>query len=503
MSIDANYYYSPGTEKKRKSRALKVALGLLLALVLAGTAYGAFFGYKIYSLGKKINPDSPENATSVIGAVQSLLIHPAINLKGYESGRINILLLGVAGEKKPGSFLTDTIMIASINTRTNQVALFSIPRDLYVKIADTKLQTKINSVYQYGLEGHQDSGNADTIEKTIKNITGLEMDYYAVLNFDGFQKIINAIGGINVMNERDIFDPRYPGPNYSYETFELKKGFQHLDGEVALKYARERHNDPEGDFGRAKRQQQILQATKNKIFSTNTLLNVMTLNNLFDALGETIRTDIQPEEIGSFMELAKKLDTQNINNMVVDAWNKDSLLKVAHVPFGNVQAFVLIPRVGNYSEVQELAQNIFDLNKIKRKKEEIANEAATLAILNQSGDPDLTTKIKKLLSENLDHKNVLVLTDPTKTIQDSTVVYDFNDGTKPFTLNELVEKLPATPGYEIDPTIQKLAAGKNIDLVIRIGKDLEDIYNKEDATLDDLNNARDEQQYLNLLDNQK
>jgi len=480
----------------------KIIFGLLIFVFLAGTAYGSFFVYKIYSVGKKINIEN-NSASSIIGTVKSLAASNAKSLQGADKDRVNILLLGIAGKGKPGQFLTDTIMIASLNPKTNQVALLSIPRDLYVKIHGTNLQTKINSVYQYGLSNNNNDSNAaaGVIEKTITDITAIDINYYIVLNFDGFEKSIDDIGGINITSERDLYDTRYPGPNYSYETFQLSKGFHQLDGATALKYARERHNDPEGDFGRAKRQQQIMQATKNKIFSAGTLFNLIALNNLFDTLGENIRTDISTQDLATFFELMKKLDTNNINNVVVDAWSKDSLLKVSHVQYGSVSAFVLIPRVGNYSEIQDLAQNIFDLNKLTRRKNEIAKEDASIAIINESGNSQIIQKIKKVLQENLDYKNVVILADSNKILSDTTTVYDSTNGQKPFTLDELAGKLPATVSYAINPDIAKIIQNKTIDMTIVIGKDLIQKYNMEENTIQDLNNAQDDQMYINLLDN--
>lgn len=482
-------------KQRQRSRLFKIIFWLFLAVSLGGISYGSFFAYKIYFVGKKISIAN-ENDSSFLQTLKSFTSGNSINLKSSSGGRINILLLGIAGKGKPGQNLTDTLMIASFNQKTGQVAFLSLPRDLYATISGSNLQTKINSVYQYGLNKNQNDPQkgAETIVRTIEDITSLKMNYYAILNFDGFEKIINSIGGINIMNERDIYDPRYPGPNYSYETFELKKGFHHLDGATALKYARERHDDPEGDFGRAKRQQQIIQATKNKIFSAGTLLNPFALNKLFDALGENIVTDVRPDEISDFLELAKKLDTQNINNVVVDAWNKDSLLKVAHMDYGGVRAFSLVPRVGNFSEIQELAQNVFDLNKIKRKRAEIAKEDARVALINQSGEPTVLNKIKKLLAENLDYKNIAVLENFNKSPAPQSTVHDLTDGRKPFTADELAAKLPAAVSYRRNEIIDKALAGKNADIVIVIGKDLVEKYNMEEGTLEDLNKARDDQE---------
>ncbi|EKE11861.1 MAG: cell envelope-related transcriptional attenuator [uncultured bacterium] len=496
---------APLAENPKKPIVKKIVYNFFLWLfsffILYGIFYGGFFIYKTYSIGKKMNPEI-HPSSSILNAIKSIANQNLPPIKGNDDDQINILLLGTAGKGKPGQNLTDTLMVASIDAKTNRVALLSVPRDLYVPVPDAKINTKINSVYQYGLSssGNDEKKAAEVIQKTIEHVTGFSIDYYIILNFDGFQKAIDDIGGINVISERDIYDERYPGPNYSYETFKLSKGFNHLDGATALKYARERHDDPEGDFGRAKRQQQIMQAAKNKVFSANTLMNVFTLNDLFNTLGDNIKTNIDVEEFPGFFELAKKLDTNNINNVVVDAWNKDSLLKVSHVQYGDIRAFVLIPRVGNYSEIHDVAKNIFDLNTIKRRKEEIAKENAKLVIINQSGDFHIISKIKKVLQDNLNYKNVELISDPAKKIIEHTLVYDSTDGQKPFTLDELAVKLPADVSYDMDKDYSKILGKKEFDMTIVIGKDLVERYNMEEATLDELNAAQDDQMYINLLD---
>lgn len=488
--MDAIYYNSP-----QKNGGKKILLSLLFLFFLFSLAYGGFFAWKIYAVGKKISGESG-SAPSLLRTVSSLADGNIANLKNSTPGRINILLLGIAGKGKPGQYLTDTIMIASINTETKQVALLSIPRDFYANLPELKVQRKINTLYQAGMinSSSESSGSMDLLLQAVKAITSLDMDYYAVLNFTGFEKAVNDIGGVNIMNERDIYDASYPGPNYSYEPFKLEKGFHHLDGATALKYARERHDDPQGDFGRAKRQQEVMQAAKNKIFSAATLFDPVALNNLLNTLGDNVVTNLSPDEIGSFLELSKKLDTQNITNVVLDAWNKDSLLKVSHIG----GAFVLVPRVGNYSEVQELAQNIFDLDKLKRKRQAIAEEDANIAIIDRSGEPRLMEKIRKLLSENLDYKNISILPAPDKSLAADTVAYDLTNGTKPFTADELVAKLPAKISYSADTAALSLASGKKPDIVVVLGKDLAQRYNGEEATLEDLNNARDEEDNFSL-----
>ncbi|KKP80225.1 MAG: hypothetical protein UR78_C0002G0011 [Candidatus Moranbacteria bacterium GW2011_GWF2_35_39] len=446
--------------------------------------YGAFFIWKITNTENKINIKN-ENTVSFLDTFKNIVSPGKINLQGMDQGRINVLLLGIAGQGKPGRNLTDTIMIASFNTKTGQTALLSIPRDLFVEVPENNYTTKINTVYEYGLQTFpsDEENSMEPIKKVIENITSLDINYWVVMNFDGFQKAVDAIGGINITNEYDIFDPRYPGPNYSYETFELKKGFHHLDGATALKYARMRHNDPKSDFGRAKRQQQVMQAIKNKIFSTGTLLNPVAINQLLNTLGENVKTNIASSEFADFVALIKNLDTNNINNVVLDAWKKDSLLRGSQIT--GISA--LIPRVSNWSEIQELAQNIFDTNKIKRKREEIDKENATVVIINKSGNSIVSNRINKLLKENFGYKNVIALSTTGQKTERQTFVYDLTGGKKLFTLNELVEKLPAKASSSFNFSDKKSIGNITADLVLIIGEDLIPHYSLAEVDFKDYN----------------
>jgi hypothetical protein len=305
--------------------------------------------------------------------------------------------------------------------------------------------------------------------------------------------------------ERDIYDARYPGPNYSYETFELKKGWQKLDGKTALKFVRERHDDPEGDFGRAKRQQKVIQAVKNKAFSLQTFVNAFTLNDLLNVLGESVRTDIAPYEVESFIALAKQMDTQNITNVVVDAWKPDSLLKVSHVfvgparnashndAGGPTRMFILVPRVGNWNEIRDLAAHLFDLNAIRRRQEEMKKEDASVAVINLSDNANLSGKIRRLLQENLGFGDVAVLPPSAASdasLQEESVVIDQTDRKKPFTLDEILKKLPVT---REEPASFKLPAQVlESDFVIVLGKNMRNLDFEEDS-LEDFKKAEDSQ----------
>jgi len=480
-------------EMTARKIVVKIILWLILLILVGAIAYGAFLLYSINSLSNRVSDSKSVGIFSTISSLVKSVESKEINLKKSADGRINVLLLGVAGKGKPGQNLTDTIILLSINLKTNQVALLSLPRDFYV----LDMNMKINAIYQAGLNNAKNDSEAIApLLTSVKEITSQEVNYYAVLNFDGFKKIVDAIGGVNITNERDIYDPRYPGANYSYETFELKKGLQHLNGDMALKYARERHDDPDGDFGRSRRQQQIIQAVKNKVFSTSTLFNITTLNNLFNTLGDNIKANLSQEELSDFFELTKKLDTVNISNAAVDAWNPDSLLRVSHILYGDVLAFVLIPRVGNYSEIEDLAQNIFDLNVIKRRRAEIAKENASIILINKSGDNTITPKIKKMLGENLTYQKVSVMDDANTDSESTTFVYDLTDGIKPFTLDELALKLPASVSYSLPERYRQLGEKNQAEIVLVIGKDLISRYNMAEDSIEDFKKAQETEDYL-------
>lgn len=476
----------PEKPKKKTKLVWKgffLRIGLLLLLVLI--VFLAYFGHKVYVFEKKIQQEAPSNYqenyqeknTSFLQTAKTLVTQEKIPLRGAEDDRINILLLGMGGEGHSGKYLTDTIILASINPKTYQSALLSIPRDLYINIPDTNLSTKINAVYAYGMQ--QDDQNptqaVESLSKAIKQITGQQVDYYIAMNFDGFEKIIDEIDGIDVEVPEDLYDNRYPGPNFSYTTFEINKGFHHLDGETSLKYSRVRHVSG-GDFGRAARQQQVLAATKKKSLSLGTILNPVKISGLLDVLGDNIKTDIRLDEIPSFIDLAKNVNIYQTTNKVLDAWNPDSLLISSHVPLGGVQAYVLVPRAKNYFQIKELASNLFDLGMIERKKKSVEEEAANLKVI---ADPkDKPQKIKNLFL-NWGYKNIeITKNDGSFNCADKTQVIKNTDKPVIFTLDDLNQKLDAE-------VLEKPYADMTEDVIICLADDYNEYLDRQNEKAED------------------
>lgn len=397
-------------------------------------------------------------------------------LSGYPNGRINILLLGIAGTEKPGSALTDTIMIASINTKEHVVSLLSLPRDLLVSYNDSYV--KINSLYFRGIKQGVGTKN---IKKIVSEIIGQDIHYHIVLDFQGFIDVIDALGGININVPRNINDTKYPGPGYSYETFKINKGLQHLDGTTALKYTRTRHEDPYSDFGRAKRQQQVLRAARNKAFTLGTIANPFKINELIGAIGKHITMNIKPSEITSFISLINNLDTQNITTFVVDAWKKDSLLISARI--GNLPG--LVPRSGRWDEIQEVSRNIFSINKIKERKTQISIENPSILVINFDNSIVTNNLTKHLNGRGFSNINIIKAKQHLKAPK-STMILDKNGGKYLTSLDELIIQLNAELKTNIPLNLKnekELTDNlDNHDFIIVLGTDISKSYNYTSLT---------------------
>ncbi|MBP9751567.1 MAG: LCP family protein [Candidatus Moranbacteria bacterium] len=434
-----------------------------LALVVMG-----FFAWRFFETAERIHIENNaaksgfENISSILPGKQRE------KLEGEDAGRINILLLGRAGERYPGKNLTDTVMIASIDTVARKAGFLSLPRDLFVPISGTDFSTKLNSLYQYGLS---QGDEADTMVSSVEHITGIDIPYFVILDFDGFEKVIDDLGGIRIFSERDILDTRYPGKNYSYETFELPAGWHYLDGKTALKYARERHSDPEGDFGRAKRQQQIIKAAQEKAFSARTYLNVVMLDRLLTTLGESVRTNLSIAEIASLAELGKTIDLHNASTAVVDAWKKESLLRVDHIQVGPARAFILVPRTGNWNEIRNLTENIFDQEAIRKRRELIAAEQPRILLVSNPEHATETGILSRTLTASFPGSEIRTDTSATLAKTGESGIMDTTALRKPYSMDELLDIFDAGKITEVPTDIRGTIRPKNTpDFVVLLGE---------------------------------
>lgn len=299
---------------------------------------------------------------NLIGQLGRLIGAGDKQLIGEDNDRINILLIGMGGKSHEGGTLADTIILGSYKPSTKQVAMMSIPRDLY--IATEKYgKVKVNAVNAYAERDNPGSGG-ETLAKALSDLLGEEIKYYVTVDFDGFEKVIDEFGGVDIDVERNLIDYEYPIRGKEnvfpienrYETLYIEKGLQHMDGETALKYARSRHAiGIEGsDFARSRRQQKILAALKDKIFDVKTFFSPRKINSLLNAYQDHIITDLEVGEMVRLAQIGKDIDTTKIINQTLsDA--ADNFLYSSMIN----GAYVLLPKGGSYDTIAKLWQNIF------------------------------------------------------------------------------------------------------------------------------------------------
>lgn len=303
----------------------------------------------------------------VVGAIQSgnpfsvkQIVLSAIS-EGVEvdsEKHTNILLLGVGGEGHDGENLTDTMIVASIDHKEKLIPMLSIPRDLFVDSEALGYGTRINGIYELMLDKTNDPAAAmDALIAEIEKITAVDIHYYAKVDFSGFEEVVDAVGGIEVEVAEDIYDSTYPAPDGSsqdFEPFYLEAGLQELDGETALKYVRSRHST--SDFDRARRQQEVINALKEKATSLGLLLNPGKLKNLYMAVSNNFETNLNWTEMLYLAKVGDQFGTESIQSAVLNdgAYQMGGFL---YTPDRELYggAFVLIPYTEDYQEIQTFA----------------------------------------------------------------------------------------------------------------------------------------------------
>ncbi|MFH0979591.1 MAG: LCP family protein [Candidatus Roizmanbacteria bacterium] len=244
------------------------------------------------------------NKTIKVSIIKALFSKDS--LKTYDN-QVNILFLGIAGGSYDGPNLSDSIIVANYNFKTNKLTTVSIPRDIW---SDT-LQDKINSAYAYG-EAKKPNGGGFILSKAeVEAIVGLPIQYSAVIDFDQFKELIDFVGGIEVEVDNSFVDKKFPIVGYEdddcdgdktyscrYETISFTKGKTNMNGDTALKFARSRNAEgKEGtDFSRENRQQKILEAAKNKLLGSAKKLNLKTYQELYAIIDKLVKRDITNQQ---------------------------------------------------------------------------------------------------------------------------------------------------------------------------------------------------------------
>jgi LCP family protein required for cell wall assembly len=257
--------------------------------------------------------------------------------------RVNFLVLGTdRREGETGGTRTDTVIVLTLDPVSRRAGMLSLPRDLWVTIPGYG-QERINAAYELG-EQAKPGGGPELARKTVEQLLGVPVHHYALVGFAGFQRLVNEVGGVVVDVERPIKDNEYPDRDYSLRRIFFQPGLQRLDGESALWYVRTRHAD--SDYGRARRQQQVLLALRAQALRLDLLPKVP---GILAALADTVKTDLRPADLVGLARIAKDVDTAHLVNRVVD----ESMTRRWVTPAG---AQVEVP---DAAAVRRTAQEVF------------------------------------------------------------------------------------------------------------------------------------------------
>lgn len=448
-------------EKKHHSILKRIIIGVVAFIIVAG----GIFIYRITSIGENVF----SNNGSFLGQIKELVFGGGKELKTND-GQTNILVIGIGGEKHKGGELADTIMVVAIKEKDKKIATLSIPRDLYVKLPSSdNYYTKINAVHAYGELKEKGSGPKEMI-KIVEETTGLKIHYFGRIDFIAFKKIIDELDGIDITIEESFYD--------YWHQISFMKGTEHMNGERALAYVRARYVEgPEGgDIARGKRTQQVLQAIAEKAVKIP-VWDIKTVNNIIGALGNHAQTNLHLSQLKYLYELSKQFDTKNIINAIMST-GPNGILKGETENLGGQMASVLKTRTGDYSEIRELARDLFnqkmEFNKTtveneKAPEEEIKKEEerkATLDIRNGTAFSGLAGKVAEVLKkEGFEIKNI---SNAESQNNEKTVIYDFTGGKKPLSLGIIENKLGTA---NIKTALPENEEKSEVEIVIILGDD--------------------------------
>jgi LCP family protein required for cell wall assembly len=427
---------------KPKTRTIRWIVFSVLAILIS---FGAWIGSTTFSSINKITADSGQSSLMS-------LFDSSKQLKGKPEGRSNILLLGNGGTNHPGGGLTDTMIVLSVDWASKKAAMISVPRDLWAKMPNGSY-AKLNAAYPYGEKNPKLTGGGGKVTSdTISGILGLPIHYYISLDFEGFKKTVDLLGGVDIYVDKAVNDMSYPADNMiDFEPFKMSVGMHQMDGATALKYARSRHGINSNDFDRSRRQQQVLSAVKSKAVSLETLSNPKKVTDLITVLGNHLKTNMTVAEIKTLFDELKAIDTENMTNKVFDTAANSPLTSQS----GDERGYIIIPKkgIGVYTDLQTIAKNIF-------KTEAEVKPDLKIEVLNGTGKAGVAAQISQLLKTY--GYTVTKVGNATVTSATQTIIYNCSGAKADETIKSITGVLSAI-------TKPKTGCG-NIDIQILVGE---------------------------------
>ena len=333
-------------------------------------------------------------------------------------------------------------MILSINTRDNSAFMLSVPRDLWVNIPGQG-HSKINEAYVDGESEHFNEsgyfgGGMGLLQETIQQDFSIPIDYYALVDYNAFRDMVNAVGGITVniqsSDPRGLYDPSVDYATHG-PLVRLTNGSHALTGEQALDLARARgdaygsYGFPQSDFDRTAHQRQMLLALRSKASSSGVLANPLKVSSLFDAVGKNIKTNFSLSEAHRLYDIGKKLNGNAIQSIGLNSANGKNLL-ISYTSYSGESALAPAAGVDDFSDIRAFVQRL-------TSNDPVVKENATVVLLNATDAYGLASKNAKALTGK--GLNVVTTADAAAN-QATTTIIDLSNGKDPATKSYLVSK---------------------------------------------------------------
>jgi LCP family protein required for cell wall assembly len=422
-------------------------LALLILLFAGGAAYGALI---------------------LVTRVDSILlggrnISIPIPVPGVEQGntsdsvggnRMNVLILGLDRRPNEGDIYTrtDTMIVATIDPQSRTAGMLGIPRDLYVKIPNEDggyFEERINTALEYGQLYNYPGGGIKLAEDTIEKNLGIHIDHYVIIDFQGFEEVIDSLGGIDVDVPDYVYDPTYsetekPGDYFPLEFF---PGVQHMDGETALGYARTRYNS--SDLDRIQRQQRVIFAVMDKMTSLDVLPHAL---DLWDKYKHTIDTDVSEIKVPTYASLAMNIPPNRISALSLGPCTTGWM-----TPSG---MSVLMP---SEEGCKEIVDALF-------LDQQLMAENATVEVRDGTGEDLTGATVKLLINLGFPEASVIASSAPDEGLVTETEIVDYSG--KSISSGKIAEWLgvPETAVRAATPADADLRTGR-ADIVVVLGSD--------------------------------
>ncbi len=383
--------------------------------------------------------------------------------------RLNILLIGA--DEQGGGHNTDTLIVLSVDPVSRQVAMFSLPRDTVdVPIPPGPARRLFGSVYRGKINSFfvNVRGRADLFEGTagtrgynglkaiLGELYGLDIKYFVEVNFDGFTKVVDALGGITINVQVPLADDRYPGERGMLRRVYIPAGVQRMSGAEALIYARSRYST--NDYERGQRQQRVLLSLRQSVDISTILPRI---NDLAAAVSQAVRTDIPREVVPRLLGLAQSVDAKSLRSYVFapPRYGRDGIEQG--------RGFVIIP---NVARIRAAVAEAFVVDPaLEARRAILAEEGGRVWVLNGSGEQGQAARI----AGYLDWLGLTVSAPnqapvPPRLQGTRIVVYNGAEARLPETVKVLEEVFGVTAQVVADP-----AAGA--DIIVSTGRATADL----------------------------